>query len=159
MLAQLVKDGKLPPVVQRLPQNPRVVHVLEETGQYGGVWHRAHRGLTDYLNLGKLMETRLMKWDARDPNSLRVVPNVIEKWEQSKDATEFTFYLRKGLKWSDGVEMTTDDVTFWWEDSRARSTARCATSTPAPIPSLRRTMRRAITASSTGVPRARTRIS
>jgi len=115
-LAQLVKDGKLPPVDQRLPQNPRVVRVLEETGQFGGVWHRAFLGLTDYLNIGKLMETRLIKWDAPDPNTLRVVPNVIEKWEQSSDAKEFTFYLRKGLKWSDGVEMTTDDVTFWWED-------------------------------------------
>src|SRR5437879_3228011 len=35
-LAQLVKDGKLPPVEQRLPTNPRVVTPLEETGQYGG---------------------------------------------------------------------------------------------------------------------------
>jgi peptide/nickel transport system substrate-binding protein len=115
-LALLVKSGALPPVDRRLPDNPRVVKPLEETGQYGGVWHRAFLGLTDHLSIGKLMEARLIKWDAPDSNSLRVVPNVVEKWEQSKDATEFTFYLRKGVKWSDGVEVTTDDVTFWWED-------------------------------------------
>ena len=115
-LAQLVKDGKLPPVDQRLPTNPRVVTPLEETGQYGGVWRRAHQGLSDYLAQGKLMEPRLIKWDAPDTNTLRVVPNVIEKWEQSSDARVFTFYLRKGIKWSDGIEMTTDDVTFWWQD-------------------------------------------
>ncbi|HET6319241.1 MAG TPA: ABC transporter substrate-binding protein, partial [Chloroflexota bacterium] len=115
-LAQLVKDGKLPPVAQRLPTSPRVVRVLEETGQFGGVWHRGFLGVTDFLNIGKLMEVRLVKWDAPDPSSLRVVPNMIEKWEQSSDASEFTFYLRKGLKWSDGVEMTADDVNFWWED-------------------------------------------
>jgi peptide/nickel transport system substrate-binding protein len=115
-LAQLVKDGKLPPVEKRLPENPRVLKPLEETGQYGGVWRRAFRGASDYLAAGKLMEARLIAWDAPDPNTLRVLPSVIEKWEQSKDATEFTFYLRKGLKWSDGAEVTTDDVKFWLED-------------------------------------------
>jgi peptide/nickel transport system substrate-binding protein len=115
-LAQLVKDGKLPAVDQRLPLNPRVLKPLEETGQYGGVWRRGFRGLSDYLAIGKLMEERLIEWDAPDPNTIRVVPNVVEKWEQSADATEFTFYLRKGLKWSDGVEVTTDDVKLWWED-------------------------------------------
>ena len=62
------------------------------------------------------MEERLIEWDAPDPNTLKLVPNVVEKWEQSADATEFTFYLRKGIKWSDGTELTTDDVKFWWED-------------------------------------------
>jgi peptide/nickel transport system substrate-binding protein len=115
-LAQLVQQGKLPPVEQRLPASPRVLKPLEETGQYGGVWRRGFRGLADRLAVGKLMEERLIEWDAPDPNTLRVVPNVIEKWEQSADATEFTFYLRKGIKWSDGVEITTEDVKFNWED-------------------------------------------
>ena len=115
-LAQLVKDGKLPPVEKRLPDNPRVIKPLEETGQYGGVWRRAFLGSSDYLAAGKLMEARLIAWEAPDPNTLRVVPSVIEKWEQSSDATIFTFYLRKGLKWSDGADVTTDDVKFWWED-------------------------------------------
>lgn len=62
------------------------------------------------------MEVRLIAWEAPDPDTLRVVPNVIEKWEHNKDATEYTFYLRKGIKWSDGTTATTDDVTFWWND-------------------------------------------
>src|SRR2546429_6547021 len=37
-LAELVKAGKLPPVDQRLPQNPLVVPVVEKTGEYGGRW-------------------------------------------------------------------------------------------------------------------------
>src|SRR5207302_6146513 len=40
-LADLVKQGKLPPIEQRLPESPRVTKPLEETGQHGGVWHRA----------------------------------------------------------------------------------------------------------------------
>ena len=31
-------------------------------------------------------------------------------------ATEFTFKLRKGIKWSDGQPYTTEDVMFWYED-------------------------------------------
>ncbi|HEY3062009.1 MAG TPA: ABC transporter substrate-binding protein [Chloroflexota bacterium] len=131
-LAQLVKDGKLPPVEKRLPDNPRVLKPLEETGQYGGTWRRAFRGLTDYLAPGKLMEARLIAWDAPDINTLRVIPNVIEKWEQNKDATEFTFYLRKGIKWSDGTDASTEDVKFWWEDIQLN-----ADLTPQPQDSIR----------------------
>jgi peptide/nickel transport system substrate-binding protein len=115
-LAQLVKDGKLPPVEKRLPDNPRVVNVLEEIGQYGGVWHRAYRGLSDRVGPNKLTEETLIEWDAPDTNTIKLVANLVEKWEQSKDGTEFTFYFRKGIKWSDGVELTTDDTRFWWED-------------------------------------------
>lgn len=115
-LALLVKDGKLPSVDKRVPENPRVLKPLEETGQYGGVWRRGFRGLADHLALGKLLEERLIEWDAPDPSTIRLVANFLDKWEQNKDATEFTFYMRKGIKYSDGVEVTTDDVKFWWDD-------------------------------------------
>lgn len=116
MLAELVKSGKLPAVGQRLPQKPRVIKPLEEVGKYSSVWHRAYLGVSDRTGPAKLVEEFLIEWDAPDPNTVKVVANAVEKWEQSADATEFTFYLRKGLKWSDGVEVTTDDVKFWWED-------------------------------------------
>lgn len=34
------------------------------------------------------------------------------KWEQSADAREWTFYLRRGVRWSDGHPFTADDVVF-----------------------------------------------
>jgi peptide/nickel transport system substrate-binding protein len=116
MLADLVKQGKLPPVEQRLPTNPRVITPLEEVGQYGGTWHRAYRGLSDRWGPTKLLEEQLIEWDAPDPNTIRLVPNFVEKWEQSDDATEFTFHFRKGVKWSDGTPVSMDDVKFWLED-------------------------------------------
>lgn len=115
-LADLVKAGKLPPVEQRLPANPRVLKPLEEVGQYGGTWRRAYKGLSDRWGPTKLLEEFPIEWDAPDQNTIRVTANFVEKWEQNADATEFTFYMRKGVKWSDGVEVTTDDVKFWWED-------------------------------------------
>jgi cytidylate kinase len=40
-------------------------HRLEETGQHGGVWHPAFLGLTDYLNIGKLMEPTEFTFSSR----------------------------------------------------------------------------------------------
>src|SRR5579859_197475 len=115
-LADLVKQGKLPPVDQRLPENPRVLTPIEEVGQYGGVWHRAYRGLSDRWGPTKLNEAHLIKWEAPDPNTIVIVPNALEKWEQSSDGTEFTFHFRKGLRWSDGSPVTAEDMRFWYED-------------------------------------------
>ena len=33
-------------------------------------------------------------------------------WEYNKDFTEMTVHLKKGIKWSDGVEFTSDDVKY-----------------------------------------------
>src|SRR5207237_2395670 len=40
MLAQLVQSGQLPPVEQRLPQDPMVLKPAHEIGRYGGTWRR-----------------------------------------------------------------------------------------------------------------------
>ena len=106
----------LPPVAQRLPQNPRVIKPLETVGKYGGVWHRGYTGLSDRVGPGKLREEYGIEWDAPDTSTLRIIPNLYEKWEQNADASEYTFWMRKGMKWSDGKEVTTEDVRFYWED-------------------------------------------
>src|SRR5260370_7162083 len=80
-LAQLVKDGKLPPVEQRLPTNPRVGTPLEETGQYGGVLRRAHQGLSDYLAQGKPMHPPPIKRDAPTPNPFPLLPTLLPTCE------------------------------------------------------------------------------
>src|SRR2546421_4704169 len=37
-LAELVKAGKLPPVAERIGQDPLVIKPLHEVGRYGGTW-------------------------------------------------------------------------------------------------------------------------
>lgn len=120
MLAELVKAGKLPPVEERLPVNPKIVQDLppewldQEVGQYGGTFRLAGPGI-QYDNDGYMMcETPLLN----TPGILgdNIQPNVFEAFEANEDNTVFTATLRKGLKWSDGQPVTTRDIAFVWED-------------------------------------------
>ncbi|MFZ0543913.1 MAG: twin-arginine translocation signal domain-containing protein, partial [Candidatus Promineifilaceae bacterium] len=101
MLADLVASGDLPKVEDRLPVNPRVITPYEEVGEYGGVWRRAFKGLSDRWGPTKLNEEMAIEWDAPDPDTTNLVANYISEWSQNDDATSFTFKLREGLKWSD----------------------------------------------------------
>lgn len=112
-LADLVKQGKLPPVEQRLPKNPLVVTPYEEIGQYGGTWRRAWLGLSDQWGPNKICHEHLVMFDK---GGTKVLPNVAESWKVSRDAKIYTFKLREGIRWSDGTPLTTDDVMFWYED-------------------------------------------
>lgn len=39
-------------------------------------------------------------------------PELAESWQLSQDGLKYTFNLRKGIKWHDGVEFTAQDVAF-----------------------------------------------
>jgi peptide/nickel transport system substrate-binding protein len=113
MLAEMVTAGSLPPIAERLPENPMVVEPAQ-MGEYGGVWRRLMTGVGDDGNLERTVSYEpLVRWDTEYN---LVIPNVAERWEVSEDGREFTFYLRRGMKWSDGMPFTADDIRFWYED-------------------------------------------
>jgi peptide/nickel transport system substrate-binding protein len=45
-------------------------------------------------------------------DNVKLIPWLAESWEQSADGLTWTFHLRKGVKFSNGREMTADDVKF-----------------------------------------------
>lgn len=113
MLSEMVKNGTLPSVDQRLPENPLVIEPVEEIGVYGGTWRYAEivkGGETSFMPL--CMEP-LIRWNIEGND---IIPNIAEKWTISDDAQEFTFFLKEGIKWSDGVDFSADDIMFWYND-------------------------------------------
>ncbi len=46
----------------------------------------------------------------------KIEPALAESWELSEDKLRFVFSLREGLKWSDGLPLTADDVVFSFND-------------------------------------------
>ncbi|WP_316862796.1 ABC transporter substrate-binding protein [uncultured Cohaesibacter sp.] len=115
ILAEMVKAGQLPPVEERLPEKPTVVKALS-VGQYGGVWKRAFKGPGDRWGPTKLMEERVLKYAATPEGNVELTPAYIESYSVNEDSSEFTFTLLKGMKWSDGHAVTTEDVKFWYND-------------------------------------------
>lgn len=113
VLADLVKAGKLPPVAQRLPENPLVVETFESIGQYGGVWRRGFLGPGDFNNYHRIVYDALVRYS---PDGTKVEPKLASSVEPSKDFSSWTVKLRKGAKWSDGSPFTAADIMFWYND-------------------------------------------
>ncbi|MFI5033216.1 MAG: ABC transporter substrate-binding protein, partial [Reyranellales bacterium] len=112
-LADQVKAGKLPPVSQRLPENPLVAPVVDSVGQYGGVWRRAFLGPADANNYVRVVYDALFRFA---PDGAKIEPKIAEAAEPSADYKVWTIKLRKGSKWSDGQPFGADDIVFWYND-------------------------------------------
>ena len=113
MLSTKVAAGELPPVEERLPEDFLVVRPYEEIGEYSSKPLKFL--LIGTENGGILHINRL--WTAKwNRATTEIVPDALKGWEFSEDGKTFTLHLRKGLKWSDGVPCTADDILFWWED-------------------------------------------
>jgi peptide/nickel transport system substrate-binding protein len=113
MLADMVAAGELPPVEERLPDNPVVTTPYESVGKYGGTLRTA----TWWPEAGNVQlffaVDAPIKWKA---DLTGYEAGLAESWEWSEDGLTFTLRLRPGLKWSDGQPYTSADWQFMWDD-------------------------------------------
>lgn len=123
MLDALVESGELPPVEERLPDNPKVAddrsaEYLEygefEIGTYGGTMRTASIIPNYNADIYIMMTENLLTMV--DTYSGDVTPNIVEEFSVNDDYTVYDFKIRTGLKWSDGVEVTMEDYRFAFED-------------------------------------------
>ena len=114
-LAEMVKAGKLPPVQERIGQDPLVIKPVHEIGKYGGTWRRGFTGPADFWNGYRCCAgpDHVLFWDYTGD---KVVPNIAKGWEMKDGGRTLVLHLRRGMKWSDGQPFTADDFIFWYED-------------------------------------------
>jgi len=110
----------LPPVAERLPKEPKLTNEVPakqldyEIGTFGGTMR---------------LVTSVVEWDAdvfvmtnepllNTPGILgeEITGNILKGYEASDDQKVFTFFMREGLRWSDGEPVTMEDVRFTVED-------------------------------------------
>ncbi len=107
-------NPSLPPVEDRLPDEPLVVVPYDSIGQYGGtinfLSNATEAGTSDMLST---RHVNLLRF-ADDLST--IVPNVAKDFQWNDDFTTLTFTLRKGHKWSNGEPFVARDVEFWYED-------------------------------------------
>jgi len=116
MLAERVASGDLPKLEDRLPvrEDIQVVQPREAIGTYGGELRYNATNPSTFGNIG---------WSAWDQhlaglstNWEVIFPNIAKSIEFSEDNTVVTITLRRGMKWSDGQPVTSDDIMFWYEN-------------------------------------------
>jgi len=111
--AEMVAAGELPPVEERLPDEPLITPVVDDIGQYGGTIRRGFVGPSDHNNYTRVVYDALVRFS---PTGAEVIPHIAKGWDSNVDFTEWTVYLRPGMKWSDGEPFTADDIMFWYND-------------------------------------------
>jgi len=129
MLDALVESGELPPVEERLPDEPLVVKAGTvsyedyftdyEIGQYGGTLRSvrlAGHGLGWVWCIFAERAIETVSGEGKD-----FYGNVFKDWDVSDDFTTYTFYMREGMKWSDGEDLTTEDVAWKFDMDNANS--------------------------------------
>jgi ABC-type dipeptide/oligopeptide/nickel transport system permease component/ABC-type transport system substrate-binding protein len=113
MLAELVREGRLPPVARRTGPEPVVMEGVDGIGRYGGTWNRLANSFDDLRTIyWRLSGANLVRWS---PQGYPIVPHVAKSWEVAADFRSYVFELRRGMRWSDGQPVTADDIVYWYE--------------------------------------------
>ena len=66
-------------------------------------------GTINNLGAQGCMFDNLIRHDPRDSGKT-IIPDLAHSWEIAKDGKTYTFFLRKGVEFHDGAELTADDV-------------------------------------------------
>ncbi len=131
-VTDLVNQDKLPPIEERLPAEPFVFadgFASDGPGEYGGIWRGVWAAPTEGWNFAAgvsqgwfgieaiVQEEPLATGTMFLTKDVQPLPELAKSYEWSDDGTQLTMHLIEGAKWSDGVEFTTEDMMFLWEDN------------------------------------------
>ncbi len=109
-----VDAGKLPPLAERLPKNPRRLDLRAMdrlAGRHGGAARMLIGGQRDTRLMTINSYSRLVGFN----DKLELVADVLESYDIDEDRV-YTLHLREGHRWSNGDPFTAEDFRYCWED-------------------------------------------
>ena len=113
-LAAQVEAGHLPPLAERLPDQPAVDPLdrpWQSEGRHGGRLTTLMAKSRDLRQMVVYGYARLVGYTP----DLELQPDILAAVDVEGERV-FTLHLRPGHKWSDGHPFTTEDFRYWWED-------------------------------------------
>ncbi len=109
-LEKQIATGMLPPLVRRLPDDPKVIS-LANPGRHGGTMRVVFGRSKDTRIIVVYGYARLMTYDPQ----FALQPDILAGVDV-KEGRIFTLRIRRGHRWSDGELFTSEDFRYWWED-------------------------------------------
>jgi peptide/nickel transport system substrate-binding protein len=109
-----VQSGNLPPVAQRIPEEPLIVDLAAKgrtLGIQGGTLRTLVSRSKDIRQMVVYGYSRLVGYD----NEYALKPDILRDITIEEER-KFTLHLRRGHRWSDGAPFTSADFAYWWHD-------------------------------------------
>jgi peptide/nickel transport system substrate-binding protein len=112
-LEAAVAAGALPPVQERVPQDPVVARFGDgrSPGMHGGALNLLMASELDTRQMVVYGYARLVGYTP----DYRFEPDILDSYEVL-EGRSFTFHLRPGHRWSDGQPFTAEDFRYYFED-------------------------------------------
>jgi peptide/nickel transport system substrate-binding protein len=100
-------------LVLSVPDDPKTFNIIlaSDSATADVLWFNVFRCPVDYRNGG---------------NPPDYDPGLCTKWEESPDGRVWTFYLRRGVRWSDGEPFNADDLVFTYNVVMDKNVATAA---------------------------------
>ncbi len=103
---KVAENGSVTPVSEPVEGDWLIYHLSAEPATLNPITATdAYEGI---INNGNIYETLI----ERDNETLELKPLLAESWEISEDKLTFTFKLKEGIKWQDGVPFSAEDIVF-----------------------------------------------
>ncbi len=94
--------------------------LTKEAPDFGGIYSEGIIGQPSFINpllsqnnevdaaISNIIYSGLLKNDKDG----QLINNLADRYEISQDSKEYTFYIKKGIKWHDDLELTANDIIF-----------------------------------------------
>ena len=108
-----VKAGDMPPIAERIPDEPLIVDLEAKGRTYGTQGGTLRTLVSRSKDVRQMVVYGYARLVGYAPD-YTLYPDILRAIEV-EESRKFTLHLRAGHRWSDGTPFTSEDFRYWWE--------------------------------------------